>query len=194
MLRRRPFGAPSEILRSKEDRWHSFSIEEVKGRDYKIDGLKWLKDESLDDADGLPEPEELATDAIEELEAAIEDMKQVLLDLERGNGSELTEISAKPKMNTIAVGQSSQILDDSDLPDGWVAVKLPDICELNPPRPNADALAAEAPVTFVPMPAVDAELGAITSAEIRPFANVRKGFTAFSRRRCHFREDHYLLQ
>ena len=82
---------------SKEDRWRSFSIEEVKGRNYKIDSLKWLKEESLDDADGLPEPEELATDAIEELEAAVEDMKQVLLDLERGNGSELTEISAKPK-------------------------------------------------------------------------------------------------
>jgi type I restriction enzyme M protein len=31
---------------SKEDRWRSFSIEEVKGKDYKIDGLKWLKEES----------------------------------------------------------------------------------------------------------------------------------------------------
>src|SRR3989454_913449 len=30
---------------SKEDRWRSFGIEEVKGRDYKIDGLKWLKEE-----------------------------------------------------------------------------------------------------------------------------------------------------
>src|SRR5207248_2206989 len=30
---------------SKEDRWRSFPIEEVKGRDYKIDRLKWLKDE-----------------------------------------------------------------------------------------------------------------------------------------------------
>jgi type I restriction enzyme M protein len=31
---------------SKEDRWRSFPIEEIKQRDFKIDGLKWLKDES----------------------------------------------------------------------------------------------------------------------------------------------------
>src|SRR6266699_5759825 len=36
---------PSE---SKEDRWHRFEIEEVKKRDYKIESLKWLKDESLE--------------------------------------------------------------------------------------------------------------------------------------------------
>ena len=27
---------------SKEDRWRKFSIDEVKGRDFKIDSLKWL--------------------------------------------------------------------------------------------------------------------------------------------------------
>ena len=42
----------------------TFPIAEVKERDFKLDGFKWLKDESLDDADELPEPEELATDAI----------------------------------------------------------------------------------------------------------------------------------
>jgi type I restriction enzyme M protein len=41
---------------SKEDRWRSFSLEEIKKRDYKIDSLKWLKDESLDDGDDLPDP------------------------------------------------------------------------------------------------------------------------------------------
>ena len=52
---------------SKDDRWRSFTINEVKERDFKIDSLKWLKDESLEDADELPEPEELAADAISEL-------------------------------------------------------------------------------------------------------------------------------
>ena len=33
---------------SREDRWRSFSIAEVRARDFKIDGLKWLKEESLD--------------------------------------------------------------------------------------------------------------------------------------------------
>src|SRR5438445_9792616 len=41
---------------SKEDRWRSFDIGEVKKRNYKVDGLKWLKDVSLDDIEGLPEP------------------------------------------------------------------------------------------------------------------------------------------
>jgi type I restriction enzyme M protein len=73
---------------SKEDRWRSFSIEEVKGRDYKIDGLKWLKEESLDDFDPETEPQELATEAIAELEAAVEELNQIVVMLEpNGNGN-----------------------------------------------------------------------------------------------------------
>ncbi len=70
---------------SKADRWRSFHIEEVKKRDFKIDSLKWLKDESLDDADELPAPEELATDAISELEAAVVELNQVIALLENGD-------------------------------------------------------------------------------------------------------------
>jgi type I restriction enzyme M protein len=67
---------------SKEDRWRRFGIQEVKERDYKIDSLRWLKDDSLDDADELPEPEELATDAIGELEAAMAELTSILSCLE----------------------------------------------------------------------------------------------------------------
>jgi type I restriction enzyme M protein len=84
-----PYGRSKRTPKdSKEDRWRSFPIDEVRKRDYKIDSLKWLKDESLDDADELPEPEELATDAIEELEAAVGELNNVLSLLESGNGSE----------------------------------------------------------------------------------------------------------
>jgi type I restriction enzyme M protein len=41
---------------SKEGRWRWFAIEEIKKRDYKIDSLKWLKDESLDTAMTCPNP------------------------------------------------------------------------------------------------------------------------------------------
>jgi type I restriction enzyme M protein len=71
---------------SKDDRWRSFTIEEIKARNYKIDSLKWLKDESLDDMDELPEPEELATDAISELESAVEELNAIIGLLENGNG------------------------------------------------------------------------------------------------------------
>jgi type I restriction enzyme M protein len=72
---------------SKEDRWRSFPISEVKERQFKLDGFKWLKEESLDDADDLAEPEDLAGDAIEELEGAVADLGKVLALLENGNGN-----------------------------------------------------------------------------------------------------------
>ena len=72
---------------SKEDRWHSFHISEVKERNYKIDSLKWLKDDSLDDADSLPEPEELAVEAIEELRLAVDELQQIVVLLENGDAA-----------------------------------------------------------------------------------------------------------
>lgn len=82
-----PFGrAKRDPSQSPEGRWRSFGIAEVQARDYKLDSLKWLRDESLDDADGLPEPAELITDAISELEAAVADLNAILVALENGNG------------------------------------------------------------------------------------------------------------
>src|SRR5207302_3434481 len=52
---------------SAQDRWRVFEIGEVRKRAFKLDSFKWLREESLEDADELPEPEELATDAIAEL-------------------------------------------------------------------------------------------------------------------------------
>ncbi|GDX41271.1 DNA methyltransferase [Armatimonadota bacterium] len=69
---------------SAEGRWRSFSMAEVKEKGYKLDGFKWIKDESLDDADSLPEPEELATDAIAELESAVDELNAILRLLENG--------------------------------------------------------------------------------------------------------------
>lgn len=78
---------------SKEDRWRSFTINEVKERDFKIDSLKWLKDESLGDTDDLPEPEELATDAISELEGALEELNNIIGILENSSNSITKEIN-----------------------------------------------------------------------------------------------------
>ncbi|MBN8625962.1 MAG: N-6 DNA methylase [Planctomycetes bacterium] len=71
------------------DRWRSFSIKDVEARDFKLDSFKWLKDDSLKDADELPPPEELAADAIGELESAAEELNAVLALLENG-----TEVQA----------------------------------------------------------------------------------------------------
>ncbi|MEO6191757.1 MAG: class I SAM-dependent DNA methyltransferase [Thermoanaerobaculia bacterium] len=80
---------------SREDRWRSFSVAEVRARDFKIDGLKWLKEESLDDE--LPEPEELAAEAIAELESAVADLASVI---------ELLTSDAEPQRPRVVQGGS----------------------------------------------------------------------------------------
>ncbi len=64
-----------------EGRFRKFHIGEIKERDYKLD-ITWLKDESLEDADELPEPQDLAAEAITELEAAVDDLKEIAALLE----------------------------------------------------------------------------------------------------------------
>jgi type I restriction enzyme, S subunit len=65
------------------------------------------------------------------------------------------------------------------LPEGWAASTIGEVYDVNPRKVAADALPSDAPVTFVPMPAVDAEDGAITEPDIRAFSAVRKGYTSF---------------
>jgi type I restriction enzyme M protein len=84
-----PFGrSKRKTSDSKEDRWRSFSMAQVKERDYKIDGLKWLKEESLDEFDPDIEPQELAIDAIAELQSAMEELNAIVEMLEpNGNAN-----------------------------------------------------------------------------------------------------------
>src|SRR5688572_7532566 len=82
--KRNPADSPPGIGFFGGDRWRKFHISEIKERDFKLDSFKWLKDESLEDADELPEPEELVTDAIAELEGAVEELNAVLVLLENG--------------------------------------------------------------------------------------------------------------
>src|SRR5581483_5800678 len=72
----------------------------------------------------------------------------------------------------------SDQLEDA-LPDGWSVVAIRDVVEINPGRPSPTDFPPNANVTFVPMPSVDADAGAIISPQIRTFAEVRRGFTAF---------------
>jgi type I restriction enzyme M protein len=71
---------------SSEGRWREFAIDEIKAHHYKLDAFKWLRDEEADDADSLPEPEELISDAMEELQLALDDLADMQRVLEV-NGS-----------------------------------------------------------------------------------------------------------
>jgi type I restriction enzyme M protein len=70
-----------EKVAQKTERFRKFHISGIKERDYNLD-IFWLKDESLEDVDDLPEPTELASDAITHLEAAIDSLQEVLRILE----------------------------------------------------------------------------------------------------------------
>ena len=70
---------------SGDHRWRSFSLDEVKGHHYKLDALKWLRDEELDDPDELPAPVELITEAMAHLQFALDDLTDIQRLIE-GNG------------------------------------------------------------------------------------------------------------
>ncbi len=65
-----------------EGRWRKFSYEELVARDKTSLDLFWLKDKSLTDLDNLPEPDELAEEIIENLEAGLNSFREILGALE----------------------------------------------------------------------------------------------------------------
>ena len=92
-MRKRGAGfQPAAAARSKrqvgnlphDDRWREFKIAEVRERQFKLDGFKWLKEDSLEDADDLPDPDELASEAIGELQGAVEELNEILALLANG--------------------------------------------------------------------------------------------------------------
>jgi type I restriction enzyme M protein len=63
-------------------RFRKFHISEIKERGYKL-AVTWLKDDSLEDADEMPEPQDLAAEAITELEAVVDDLREIVTLVEK---------------------------------------------------------------------------------------------------------------
>jgi type I restriction enzyme M protein len=80
-----PNGTSRRKDRDAEDRFRRFHLSDIKDRDYKLD-ITWLKDESLEDADELPEPQDLAAEAITELEAVVDDLREIVALIEKEEG------------------------------------------------------------------------------------------------------------
>jgi type I restriction enzyme M protein len=66
----------------EEGRFRRFSIQQVKDRGYKLD-FTWLKDDSIEDSADLPEPQDLASEAIAELEAVVDDLREIVALIEK---------------------------------------------------------------------------------------------------------------
>lgn len=69
-----------------EGRFRRFHISEIKERNYKLD-ITWLKDDSIEDSENLPEPTELIAEAIGEFEGILSELNEVFVLLE-GDGNE----------------------------------------------------------------------------------------------------------
>lgn len=61
-----------------EGRWRKFSYEEIISRDKTSLDITWIKDKSLADLDNLPDPDELAIEIIENLEAGLESFRGIM--------------------------------------------------------------------------------------------------------------------
>jgi len=81
-----PIGQSKRIDTGELGRFRKFHISDIKERDYKLD-ITWLKDESVEDANGLPEPQYLISEAVDELEAAVDDLREVLQMIETNGGN-----------------------------------------------------------------------------------------------------------
>ena len=67
--------------RQETDRFRRFPYEELAKRDKLNLDIFWLKDDSLEDIDNLPEPDVLAAEIVENLEAALEQFRVVTAEL-----------------------------------------------------------------------------------------------------------------
>jgi type I restriction enzyme S subunit len=67
---------------------------------------------------------------------------------------------------------------DISLPVGWDRAPISEVAEINP-KFDKSGLDDALEVSFVPMPAVEAETGVIDVGATRPFGEVKKGYTGF---------------
>lgn len=64
-----------------EGRWRAYDYDELIKRDKASLDIFWLRDESLSDSDDLPAPEVIAQEIVEDLEAALEQFREIAGDL-----------------------------------------------------------------------------------------------------------------
>ena len=75
------YNPQNRFNRKETERFKCFNYEEILKRDKTNLDIFWLKDESLDDLDKLPEPDVLANEITEDLEDALEQLKEISSDL-----------------------------------------------------------------------------------------------------------------
>jgi type I restriction enzyme M protein len=68
--------------KNPDGRWRCFSYDELAKRDKLNLDIFWIKDKSLEDAENLPEPDELAQEIADDLETALEQFRAIANSIE----------------------------------------------------------------------------------------------------------------
>ncbi|MDQ6954669.1 MAG: hypothetical protein Q9M20_04425, partial [Mariprofundaceae bacterium] len=63
-----------------EGAWRCYDYEALIARDKASLDIFWLKDQSLEDSENLPDPDVLAQEIIEDLQTALEQIQEIALD------------------------------------------------------------------------------------------------------------------
>lgn len=71
-----------------DGRWRCFEYDELIKRDKCNLDISWIKDKSLEDSENLPEPEELAQEILEDMQAAMEQFARVVEGLSGSNSED----------------------------------------------------------------------------------------------------------
>jgi type I restriction enzyme M protein len=78
--------AGNRSKRKESERFRKFTYADLINRDKTNLDISWLKDDTLDDPDLLPPPDEIAAEIVESLEAALESFRKVAMNLQALNG------------------------------------------------------------------------------------------------------------
>jgi type I restriction enzyme M protein len=76
-----------------DGRWRAYDYEELINRDKASLDIFWLRDESLEESENLPDPDVLAQEIVEDLEAALEQFREIAADLGAEEAAEVPGIS-----------------------------------------------------------------------------------------------------
>ena len=67
-----------------DGRWRKFNVEDILKRDKTSLDIFWIKDKSLADLDSLPDPDVLAADILDNLQAAMDSFNELMATLQKG--------------------------------------------------------------------------------------------------------------
>jgi type I restriction enzyme M protein len=77
------YHAENRHKRKETERFHAFNYDDLVKRDKSSLDIFWLKDDSLEDAANLPEPDVIAAEIVEDLQAALDEFALIAEDLRK---------------------------------------------------------------------------------------------------------------